>query len=113
MDNKNSDGATVNVTRTYQGDATTREVNTSYYIDNLEAIKNGTSSSNDTSPNLTPHGDQDQPFAIFLGTDLGEGTHDITVVITEDGDPWENVQTYYWTLEIINASPFDQESISE
>jgi hypothetical protein len=48
-----------------------------------------------------------------LGTDLGEGTHDIKVVITEDGDPWENVQTYYWTLEIINASPFDQDSISE
>ena len=113
MDNKNSDGASVNVTREYQANVTARDVNESYWYDNAEAIKNGTSSSNKSSPNLTPHGDQDQPFAIFLGTDLGEGTHTITVVITEEGDPWENVQTYHWTLEIINVSPFDQESISE
>lgn len=113
MDNKNSDGASVNVTREYQANVTTRDVNESYWYDNAEAIKNGTSSSNKSSPNLTPHGDQDQPFAIFLGTDLGEGTHTITVVITEEGDPWENVQTYTWTLEIINISPFDQDSISE
>ena len=113
MDNKNSDGASVKVTREYQANVTTRDVNESYWYDNAEAIKNGTSSSNKSSPNLTPHGDQDQPFAIFLGTDLGEGTHTITVVITEEGDPWENVQTYTWTLEIINISPFDQDSISE
>ena len=113
MDNKNSDGASVNVTREYQANETTRDVNESYWYDNAEAIKNGTSSSNKSSPNLTPHGDQDQPFAIFLGTDLGEGTHTITVVITEEGDPWENVQKYIWTLEIINISPFDQDSISE
>ena len=113
MDNKNSDGASVEVTREYQANVSTREVNESYWYDNAEAIKNGTSSSNKSSPNLTPHGDQDQPFAIFLGTDLGEGTHTITVVITEKGDPWENIQTYSWTLEIINASPFDQDSISE
>ena len=113
MDNKNSDGASVNVTREYQANVTTRDVNESYWYDNAEAIKNGTSSSNKSSPNLTPHGDQDQPFAIFLGTDLGEGTHTITVVITEEGDPWENVQKYIWTLEIINISPFDQDSISE
>ena len=113
MDNKNSDGASVEVTREYQANVTTRDVNESYWYDNAEAIKNGTSSSNKSSPNLTPHGDQDQPFAIFLGTDLGEGTHTITVVITEEGDPWENVQTYTWTLEIINISPFDQDSISE
>ena len=113
MDNKNSDGASVEVTREYQANVTTRDVNESYWYDNAEAIKNGTSSSNKSSPNLTPHGDQDQPFAIFLGTDLGEGTHTITVVITEEGDPWENVQKYIWTLEIINISPFDQDSISE
>lgn len=113
MDNKNSDGASVEVTREYQANETTRDVNESYWYDNAEAIKNGTSSSNKSSPNLTPHGDQDQPFAIFLGTDLGEGTHTITVVITEEGDPWENVQTYVWKLEIINISPFDQDSISE
>ncbi len=113
MDNKNSDGASVEVTREYQANETTRDVNESYWYDNAEAIKNGTSSSNKSAPNLTPHGDQDQPFAVFLGTDLGEGTHTITVVITEEGDPWENVQTYHWTLEIINVSPFDQESISE
>ena len=113
MDNKNSDGASVNVTREYQANVTTRDVNESYWYDNAEAIKNGTSSSNKSSPNLTPHGDQDQPFAIFLVTDLGEGTHTITVVITEEGDPWENVQKYIWTLEIINISPFDQDSISE
>ena len=113
MDNKNSDGASVEVTREYQANVTARDVNESYWYDNAEAIKNGTSSSNKSSPNLTPHGDQDQPFAIFLGTDLGEGTHTITVVITEEGDPWENVQTYVWKLEIINISPFDQDSISE
>ncbi len=113
MDNKNSDGASVEVTREYQANETTRDVNESYWYDNAEAIKNGTSSSNKSSPNLTPHGDQDQPFAIFLGTDLGEGIHTITVVITEEGDPWENVQTYVWKLEIINISPFDQDSISE
>ena len=113
MDNKNSDGASVVVEREYQANVTTRDVNESYWYDNAEAIKNGTSSSNKSSPNLTPHGDQDQPFAIFLGTDLGEGTHTITVVITEEGDPWENVQKYIWTLEIINISPFDQDSISE
>ncbi|MCH1442474.1 MAG: hypothetical protein L7U53_01235 [Candidatus Poseidoniaceae archaeon] len=113
MDNKNSDGASVVVEREYQANVTTRDVNESYWYDNAEAIKNGTSSSNKSSPNLTPHGDQDQPFAIFLGTDLGEGTHTITVTITEEGDPWKNVQTYRWTLEIINVSPFDQDSISE
>ena len=74
--------------------------------------KNGTSSSNNSVPNLTPHGDLDQPFSVFLGTDLEEGTHEIVVRITEQGNPWENIQVYSWSL-VISSEPAVHDNISE
>ena len=104
MDNVNSDGAVVEVTREYQANETAREDNISYWTNNADRIANGTSTSNRSAPNLTPHGELDQPFSVFLGTDLEEGTHKIVVIITEQGDPWENVQTYTWNLVVTSDS---------
>ena len=112
MDNVNSDGAIVEVTREYQANETTREDDISYWTNNSDRIANGKSSSNNSVPNLTPHGDLDQPFSVFLGTDLEEGTHEIVVRITEQGDPWENVQVYSWSL-VISSEPAVQDNISE
>ena len=104
MDNVNSDGAVVEVTREFQANETLREDNISFWTTNAERIANGTSSSNKSAPNLTPHDDLDQPFSIYLGADLEEGTHEIRVTITEQGDPWENVQEYTWKL-VITSDP--------
>ena len=104
MDNVNSDGAIVEVTREFQANETLREDNISYWTTNAERIANGTSTSNKSAPNLTPHDDLDQPFSIYLGADLEEGTHEIRVTITEQGDPWENVQEYTWKL-VITSDP--------
>ena len=104
MDNVNSDGAVVEVTREFQANETLREDNISFWTTNAERIANGTSTSNRSAPNLTPHGDLDQPFSIYLGADLEEGTHEIRVKITEQGDPWENVQEYTWKL-VISSDP--------
>ena len=59
-----------------------------------------------------PHGDLDQPFSVYLGTDLEEGTHKIVVTITEEGDPWQNVQQYTWNL-VISSESAVQDSMSE
>ena len=112
MDNVNSDGAIVEVTREYQANETIREDNISYWNNNAERIANGTSTSNKSAPNLMPHGDLDQPFSIFLGTDLEEGTHKIVVKITEQGDPWQNVQRYTWNLVVSSDSAL-QDNMSE
>ena len=104
MDNVNSDGAIVEVTREFQANETLREDNISFWTTNAERIANGTSTSNKSAPNLTPHDDLDQPFSIYLGADLEEGTHEIRVTITEQGDPWENVQEYTWKLVITSDS---------
>ena len=112
MDNVNSDGAVVEVTREYQANKTIQEDNISYWNSNAERIANGTSTSNKSAPNLTPHGDLDQPFSVYLGTDLEEGTHKIVVTITEEGDPWQNVQQYTWNL-VISSESAVQDSMSE
>ncbi|MED5497325.1 MAG: hypothetical protein VX872_07160, partial [Candidatus Thermoplasmatota archaeon] len=112
MDNVNSDGAVVEVTREYQANETIREDNISYWNSNAERIANGTSTSNQSAPNLIPHGDLDQPFSVFLGTNLEEGTHRIVVKITEEGDPWQNVQRYTWNL-VISSESAVQDSMSE
>ena len=102
MDNVNSDGAVVEVTREYQANVTVLEENVSYWTNEFERIQNGTvdDPANNSVPNLTPHGELDQPFSIYLGSNLGEGTHKINVIITEQGDPWENVQSYTWNLVV-------------
>ena len=102
MDNVNSDGAVVEVTREYQANVTVLEENVSYWTNEFERIQNGTvyDPANNSVPDLTPHGELDQPFSIHLGSNLGEGTHKITVIITEQGDPWENVQSYTWNLVV-------------
>ena len=112
MDNVNSDGAVVEVSREFQANETVRDDDISYWTNNSDRIANGTSTSNKTAPNLTPHGDLDQPFSIFLGTDLEEGTHVIVVRITEQGDPWENVQEYTWNLVVTSESAV-QDNMSE
>ncbi|HII11413.1 MAG TPA: hypothetical protein HA356_04995, partial [Candidatus Poseidoniaceae archaeon] len=51
-------------------------------------------------------GASDQPFAILLSADgLGVGSHKISVLITEQGDPWENTRSYNWTLEVVEELP--------
>lgn len=112
MDNVNSDGAVVEVTREFQANETEREDNITYWTSNAERIANGTSTSNRSAPNLTPHGDLDQPFSVFLGENLEEGTHLVVVKITEQGDPWQNVQVYTWNL-VISSEPAIQDNKSE
>jgi len=43
---------------------------------------------------------------------LEEGTHVIVVRITEQGDPWENVQEYTWNLVVTSESAV-QDNMSE
>ncbi|MBT60984.1 MAG: hypothetical protein CMA63_05470 [Euryarchaeota archaeon] len=54
---------------------------------------------------LRPHGELDQMFAVNIGTDLQVGEHQITVEISEQGDPWINTRTYSWTLNVVESLP--------
>ena len=100
-DNVNSDGAEVIVTLTNNEGSKEISANSTFWGDNEQRLLNATTITNKTLPNLFPHDDKDQQFAIQLGENLPEGTHTITVKITEQGDPWENQRTYKWNLIIV------------
>tara|TARA_B100000212_G_scaffold140577_1_gene105876 strand:+ start:164 stop:1012 length:849 start_codon:yes stop_codon:yes gene_type:complete len=58
---------------------------------------------NEDSDALDPvrsHQDIDYPIAVKVPDGLAAGTYEITVKVTEDGDPWENKRTVKMTLEI-------------
>ena len=106
-DNVNSDGATVTVELNNNNvDNLELPSNDSFWDTNEVRIDEGRTANNRSAPNLLPHGDSDQPFAILLsGTGLNVGVHDITVLISEDGDPWVNTREYKWTLRIVEELP--------
>jgi uncharacterized protein YfcZ (UPF0381/DUF406 family) len=100
-DNVNSDGAEVIVTLTNNEGSKEISANSTFWVDNEQRLLNATTMTNSTLPNLFPHDDKDQRFAINLGENIPEGTHTITVKITEQGDPWENQRTYKWNLIVV------------
>ncbi len=99
-DNVNSDGAKVVVELTHQSVKTQIASNDTFWQENSERIATANRTDNRSAPDLIPHG-KDQSFAINLGTDLSVGTHQISVAITEEGDPWENTRNYQWTLVVV------------
>jgi hypothetical protein len=104
----NSDGATVTVVLD-NNDASNQELasNSTFWDEHFEQINTGRTLDNTSgTPNLLPHGESDQPFAVLLSeTGLNIGIHTISVLITEDGDPWENTRSYTWTLRIVEELP--------
>tara|TARA_B100000768_G_scaffold66500_1_gene63948 strand:+ start:2260 stop:3183 length:924 start_codon:yes stop_codon:yes gene_type:complete len=106
-DNVNSDGAVVTVgLENNQVSTTDLPANGTYWAEHEEQIKFGRTLDNRSAPELLPHGASDQPFAILLSADgLGVGSHKISVLITEQGDPWENTRSYNWTLEVVEELP--------
>jgi uncharacterized protein YfcZ (UPF0381/DUF406 family) len=100
-DNVNSDGAEVIVTLTNNEGSKELSANNTFWVDNEQRLLNATTTTNRTIPNLFPHDDKDQRFAIQLGENIPEGTHIITVQIIEQGDPWENQRTYKWDLIVV------------
>ena len=46
------------------------------------------------------HKDVDQPIAVAIPEGLTQGTYDIVIKVTEDGDPWENTRTVTMTLKV-------------
>tara|TARA_B100001564_G_scaffold317369_1_gene293320 strand:+ start:144 stop:1067 length:924 start_codon:yes stop_codon:yes gene_type:complete len=106
-DNVNSDGAevVVQLDNNEQSDSILT-ANETFWELNSERINEGRTLDNRSAPNLLPHGDSDQPFAVMLSSDgLNVGVHELTVTITEDGDPWENAREYTWTIRIVEELP--------
>lgn len=46
------------------------------------------------------HKDLDQPIAVAIPEGLSQGTYDIVIKVTEDGDPWENTRAVTMTLNV-------------
>ncbi len=107
-DNVNSDGATVTVGLA-NNDVNNAELasNSTFWEDHIDRINDGRTLDNSSgTPNLIPHGESDQPFAVLLSdSGLSVGVHTISVFITENGDPWENTRNYTWTLRIVEELP--------
>jgi len=107
-DNVNSNGASVSVVLE-NNDISNGELqsNETFWTENQERIALARTLDNRSAPNLLPHEENsDQPFAIQLSASgLNVGEHQITVTITEMGDPWENTRTYNWTLRVVEELP--------
>ncbi len=99
-DNVDNEGANITVVHRFQNTDTPLIANESFWSTHGEDVGTWRTVDNRSAPILLPHGDQDQPFAIFLGDNLAVGDHEITVEISEEGDPWTNTRTYSWTLSI-------------
>ena len=74
----------------------------SFWEQNSDRIESANTTDNSSSPDLIPH-IKDQSFAVLLGNDLETGTHQISVTITEEGDPWVNTRSYDWTLVVVES----------
>ena len=101
-DNVNSDGAQVVVELIHQTNSDVIESNATFWDENRERIESANTTDNSSAPDLVPHV-KDQSFAILLGSGLESGTHQISVTITEEGDPWVNTRSYEWTLVVIES----------
>ena len=101
-DNVNSDGAKVVVELTHQTNSAIIESNDTFWEQNSDRIDSANKTDNKSAPDLIPH-IKDQSFAILLGNDLETGTHQISVTITEEGDPWVNTRSYSWTLVVVES----------
>lgn len=101
-DNVNSDGAKVVVELTHQTNSDVIDSNATFWDENRERIESANTTDNSSAPDLVPHV-KDQSFAILLGSGLESGTHQISVTITEEGDPWVNTRSYEWTLVVIES----------
>ena len=99
-DNVDENQANVTVVHEFLGERTVIDSNDTFWIEHGDDIRTWRTANNKSAPILLPHADLDQPFAINLGSQLGVGTHTITVEITEQGDPWENQRTYVWSFFI-------------
>jgi hypothetical protein len=104
-DNVNSNGAEVTVTLTNNEGNEELSANDTFWVINEQRLLNATTTTNSSIPDLFPHEDKDQRFAIRLGENISEGRHIITVQITEQKDswkyPWVNEKTYNWDLIIV------------
>ena len=101
-DNVNSDGAKVVVELTHQTNSAIIDSNATFWEQNSDRIESANRTDNSSAPDLIPH-IKDQSFAILLGDDLETGTHQISVTITEEGDPWVNTRSYDWTLVVVES----------
>ena len=101
-DNVNSDGAKVVVELTHQTNSAIIDSNATFWEQNIDRIESANRTDNSSAPDLIPH-IKDQSFAILLGDDLETGTHQISVTITEEGDPWVNTRSYDWTLVVVES----------
>jgi len=101
-DNVNSDGAKVVVEITHQTNSNIIDSNATFWEENGDRIASANTTDNSSAPDLIPHV-KDQAFAILLGNDLETGVHQISVAITEEGDPWVNTRSYDWTLVVVES----------
>ena len=101
-DNVNSDGAKVVVEISHQTTSNVIDSNATFWSENSDRINSANTTDNSSAPDLIPHV-KDQSFAILLGSDLATGEHQISVTITEDGDPWVNTRNYDWTLVVVES----------
>ena len=84
----NNDASDSNYAITFDGN----EVNNSW-----AEIESEDSSALDS---VRAHKDLDQPIAVAIPEGLSQGTYDIVIKVTEDGDPWENTRTVTMTLKV-------------
>ena len=102
-DNVGANEADVEVSYTFLTQTSVLSSNATFWDEHDSAVGGWRTQANDTAPILLPHPGQDQAMAVYLGTDLAVGEHNIEVTITEDGNPWTNVRTYSWTLMVVQA----------
>ena len=87
---------------THQTNSAIIDSNATFWEQNSDRIESANRTDNSSAPDLIPH-IKDQSFAILLGDDLETGTHQISVTITEEGDPWVNTRSYDWTLVVVES----------
>lgn len=75
-----------------------------------ESLKHVVSIDSDALDPVREHKDIDYPFAIKIPEKLQVGTYDITIEVTEDGNPWENTRTVKMKLNVVEPPVVDEES---
>ena len=75
-----------------------------------ESLKHVVSIDSDALDPVREHKDIDHPFAIKIPEQLQVGTYDITIEVTEDGNPWENTRTVKMKINVVEPPVVDEES---